>query len=273
MTPAKHAFQRTVWNYYRRHRRDFLWRRTRNPYRILVSEIMLQQTQTDRVVPFYINFLARFPTLDDLARAPLRDVLRAWSGLGYNRRALYLKRAAEIVMRDHRGRLPTEPDVLQELPGIGPYTAAAVACFAFGRPTIFIETNIRTVYLHHFIPPPSGGRIKVGVQDSSLFPLIHSTLDTKRPRDWYYALMDYGAYLKKTLGTNPSRQSVHYTRQTPFHGSLREVRGALVREITTGRLRTLSLMRRFGRLRVKKALAGLERDGIIKKTRNRFHIV
>lgn len=263
-------FRRQILAHYRHNHRDFPWRRTRDPYRILVSEIMLQQSQTDRVIPFYKNFLRRFPSFQTLAAAPLRDVLRAWSGLGYNRRALYLKHAAEIVVRDFRGRLPRDPDVLRQFPGIGPYTAAAVACFAFGQPTVFIETNIRTVFIHSFFPLRSRGTMKVGGQkipDSQLIPLIRSTLDIRNPRDWYYALMDYGAHLKRTLPTNPGRRSAHHARQAPFRGSLREVRGAVVRNIAAGRLRATLLMHRFGRQRLQQALADLAHDGFIKKSR------
>jgi A/G-specific adenine glycosylase len=222
VTPVRiRRFRATVYGHYRKHRRDFPWRHTTDPYRILVSEIMLQQTQTDRVVGVYRAFLKRFPTVGSLARATSRDVLAAWQGLGYNRRAVALQKAAHAIVERHNGRVPSDPDALNALPGIGPYTAAAVAAFAFDRPVVMIETNIRTVLIHHFFP----GRNKV--DDRELLPILAAALD-KHPRTWYSALMDYGASLKKRL-PNPSRRSAHHKPQSTFAGSNRQVRGMVVR--------------------------------------------
>jgi A/G-specific adenine glycosylase len=215
------SYKKTVRAYYKKHGRHALpWRRTQDPFRILVSEVMLQQTQVDRVIPFYLAFLKKFPAAPALARAPLSDVLRAWQGLGYNRRAKYLHEAAEIIAK--KGRIPCDKESLMALPGIGAYTASAIRAFALNKPDVFIETNIRSAYIHHFFPR------KKHVHDAELLPLIEKTLDRKHPREWYYALMDYGSHLKKTEG-NASRRSARHVRQKPFKGSDREVRGAILR--------------------------------------------
>jgi len=261
--------RRVVWSYYRRSGRDLPWRRTQNPYRILVSEVMLQQTQVERVLPKYREFLRCFPTVRVLAEAPLSEVLRAWSGLGYNRRALFLKRAAEIIVREHRGRVPRSLEALERLPGIGAYTARAILCFAFDEPTVFLETNIRTVFIHHFF----AGRVRRGsvVSDRELLPLVEASLDRNAPREWYFALMDYGAHLKQTVG-NVSRASAHYARQSAFRGSAREARGRTLKLLVAGakseaRLASLSTLSQG---RVRRALSSLVDDGLVVEARRRY---
>lgn len=217
----RREFRKTVLAYYEAHGRDLPWRHTRDPYRVLVSEVMLQQTQVARVTERYEVFLDEFPNLEALASAPLEEVLRAWQGLGYNRRALALKRLAEQVTDEMHGRLPRDPILLRRLPGVGPATAAAVAAFCFDDPHPYIETNIRTAFLHHFFP----GR--TGVSDAELMPLVELTLDREDPRTWYYAVMDYGSMLKRTL-PNPSRRSKHHTRQSRFEGSKRQLRARIL---------------------------------------------
>ena len=151
MSPQR--FRNLVWKYYKEQGRHTLpWRATTDPYRILVSEVMLQQTQVERVIPFYKNFLTRFPTVRALAAASLADVLAAWQGLGYNRRAKMLHEAAKAVVAQHKGKMPHDAQTLLTLPGIGPYTASAVAAFSDNSDEILIETNIRTVITHHFFP-------------------------------------------------------------------------------------------------------------------------
>lgn len=232
-------FKHTVWSYYRAHGRTGLpWRRKSvTPYEILVSEVMLQQTQVDRVVPKFNAFIKQFPNFASLARAKQSTVLRLWQGLGYNRRALNLKRAAETVLKEHHGRLPRDEDSLRALPGIGPYIAGAVRAFAFNIPGTFIETNIRTVFLHHFF-----GDTK-NVHDDEIIPLITKTLDTKQPREWYAALMDYGTHLKKTL-PNPSRKSKHHTRQSKFEGSYRQKRGKVLKILSENSTQTTTQITR-----------------------------
>lgn len=195
---------------------------TRDPYEVLVSEIMLQQTQVERVLAKYGPFLERFPGFPELAQSSLRDILTEWQGLGYNRRARSLQGTAQRVTAEFGGRLPADRKILESLPGIGTATAGALMAFAFEEPVVFVETNIRRVYLHFFYPEMEG------VPDSRLWPLIMLTLDAARARPWYYALMDYGAMLKKVV-PNPNRRSLHYSRQSPFPGSDREIRSRILR--------------------------------------------
>ncbi len=248
-------FQSMILDFYRQEGRSFPWRETRDPYEILVSELMLQQTQTERVVPKYLNWLQEFPSAQALAQASFSQVLAAWSGLGYNRRAGYLQEACRQVVEDLGGVFPSSACELEKLRGVGPYTARAVATFAFNKPEVFIETNIRSVYLFLFFPRdsvPSGqgeGQnksaedaipVKDKVADSRLMPLIEATLYHENPRIWYYALMDYGARLKKSTA-NPNRRSLHYSRQSKFQGSLRQARGAIVKSLTQTQGNILSL--------------------------------
>jgi A/G-specific adenine glycosylase len=216
------AFRQLVYGAARDEGRHFPWRETEDPYRILVSEVMLQQTQADRVADRFNAFLGRFPDLRSLAIAELADVLSAWQGLGYNRRALNLQRSAALILQNFGGKVPDNPDLLATLPGIGPYTAGAITAFAFDRPVVFIETNIRTVFIHHF----HGDRLQV--HDRDILPLVAATLDRNQPRLWYNALMDYGVLLKRNHA-NPSRRSAHHGRQSPFAGSNRQQRSLLLK--------------------------------------------
>lgn len=212
-----------VWEHYtQRGRHSLPWRKTQNPYRILVSEVMLQQTQVDRVLPKYKAFLKEFPTVHALAKAPLSAVLIAWQGLGYNRRAKMLHRCAQEVVRSHKGVFPREFVALLALPGVGPYTAAAVSAFAYNEPVPLIETNVRTVYIHHFFTG------KDEVTDGEILALVVKTMSQEKPREWYWALMDYGSHLKKTVG-NVNARSKHYIKQSTFKGSDRQIRGAILR--------------------------------------------
>lgn len=220
------AFQSHIYNYYKKNRRSFPWRDTTDPYQILVSEYMLQQTQTTRVIEKFNLFIKKFPDFSSLAQATTDEVLRYWSGLGYNRRALYLKKCAEIVHKKYNDTLPNTEKQLQSIPGIGPYTASALLTFIFNQPVILIETNVRAVYLHFFFINQNN------VDDKDILPLIEKTLDRKNPREWYYALMDYGVMLKKQF-TNPSRKSRHHYRQSPFEGSQRQIRGKIIKYLLT----------------------------------------
>lgn len=262
------TFKRNVWEYYKKEGRHNLpWRTHPTPYHVLVSEVMLQQTQVDRVIPKYRSFIKRFPSFQALAQAPLHSVLKEWQGLGYNRRALNLKRTAESISKRYRGRLPRDEEVLRQLPGIGPYTAGAICAFAFNIPSVFIETNIRSVFIHTFYPKHST------VSDKDLIPHIRASLDTRRPREWYYALMDYGTHLKATT-RNPGRKSSHYNRQSTFKGSNRELRGKILKALLTGpqQLTTLAKKLRTPRKKVLATLTELTRDGFIQKKHQTFSI-
>ena len=197
---------------------------------------MLQQTQTDRVIPYWKRWIELWPSPNDLMQASGEQVLKEWNGLGYNRRAMYLKECAKVIVRDFNGIVPDKPEILAKLPGIGQYTSGAIACFAYNYPSVFIETNIRSVMLHFFF---SG---REGINDSEIIPLIEKTLDFSNPRKWYWALMDYGAALKKQ-NHNPNRQSAHYTRQSAFKGSFRQIRGSLVRALVSGGPATVEELR------------------------------
>lgn len=252
-------FRSLIWQFYADFKRSFAWRNSDNPYHIMVSEIMLQQTQTDRVIIKFDQFVEAFPTVSFLARANLRDVLGVWQGLGYNRRGKALWHNAQRIMQEFGGVVPDDPAVLETFAHIGPNTAASIAAFAYNKPVIFIETNIRAVYLHSFF------KQQTNIHDKQLMPLIAQTLDRTDPRQWYYALMDYGVYLKKNFA-NPSRASAHHTAQSKFEGSDRQIRGKIVKQLTLGSLNKQQLFGILGKEheRYEKILQGLQSDGIIK---------
>ncbi len=264
-------FQKTVWDYYNQHKRDFPWRKTKNPYHIWVSEVMLQQTQTDRVVPKYKAFLKRFPTVRALASASQKDVLESWQGLGYNRRGLNLKRAAEEIVGHFKGRIPSKPEALLALPGIGEYTSKAIITFAYNVPLVFIETNIRTVYLEYFFK-----NSKTQIHDKEILRLVEKTMDIINPREWFYALMDYGVMLKK-IHKAKNIKSVHYRKQTPFQGSGRQVRSTILKYILENHKLTLPALCKIPLLKNKKNMVQekiqeLVHEGFIVKDKNYYVI-
>ena len=220
--------QERVRAYYRAHKRNFPWRETRNPYRILVSEVMLQQTQVARVLVKYPEFIGAFPTVQTLAKAPLAEVLRVWQGMGYNRRAKFLKQASKEIVERHNGKIPSTIAELLSLPGVGKSTAGGILAFAYNIPVAFIETNIRRVFIHHFFPK------KKTVSDSDILPLVEATLNTANPREWYYALFDYGTHLAQMM-PNPNRRSRHHAKQSVFEGSRRQIRGRVLRVLLTNK--------------------------------------
>lgn len=289
MAIAKKAtsFKNAVRRHYRIFgRHDLPWRKTRDPYAILVSEVMLQQTQVSRVEGFYGRFLDKFPDFQTLAKAPRSEVLAAWQGLGYNRRALSLKRLAETVIREYKGKLPDDRAALERLPGIGKGTSGSLMAFAFNKPEPFIETNIRRAFIHHFFP-----RTRNGVTDGEIERYIQSTMDRAHPREWYWALMDYGAALGKTaksIGSNPNRRSAHYKKQGLFRGSDRELRGRILRYLLSrkrmegggvekgirrGRLAEVIGISGFTRSpKVERVVSDLLREGFIIEKRGFIHI-
>jgi len=252
-------FQETITHHYENFGRSFAWRKNITPYHIVVSEIMLQQTQTHRVAEKFELFIARFPDFATLAAAPFEEVLRTWKGLGYNRRAMNLQKIAQLVTQGYSGALPSEPEVLETFPGIGKATAASICAFAYNKPTTFIETNLRTVFIYFFYPT------KTDIHDKELMPLIEKTVDQSNPREWYYALMDYGVMLKKTIG-NLSRQSKHHTKQSRFEGSDRQIRGMILQALldTPGVTQNM-LIKRLDKEeeRVLKILKQLKSEGFI----------
>ncbi len=255
------AFRKIVWDYYREHgRHDLPWRKTKNPYRILVSEVMLQQTQVPRVIEKYKSFLKKFPTVRALAKAPLSEVLKEWSGLGYNRRGKYLHDAAKKIVGEYGGDFKKALE--HPLTGVGPYTRAAVRAFAFNEPGEIIETNIRTAFTHHFFPHTQQ------VDDRSLIMYAAKAAKGQDARTWNWALMDYGAYLKRS-GVRNNNRSAHYTKQSKFEGSLRQVRGAILKALhNKEKVETLP----FTKKRIQSALASLARDGLIVTERGKWRI-
>jgi A/G-specific adenine glycosylase len=254
-------FRDIVYHHYEFHGRDLLWRHTDDPYRVLVSEIMLQQTQVDRVLQKYEEFLAVFPSLQSLVQANLRDVLMVWQGLGYNRRALSLKRLSETVLAEHGGNLPCSQELLSGLPGIGRATAGSILAFAFNAPVVFVETNIRRVFIHHFFQG------EADIKDREILPLVEATLDRENPRRWYNALMDYGSMLKGKV-ENPNRRSAHYTKQSSFTNSDRQIRGRILALLLDGSaVSTEILVEKAGGegKRVRRILSRLAGEGLIKE--------
>lgn len=270
MEAAIKKFRAQVLAHFKKHGRSLPWRDNTDPYWVLISEIMLQQTQVPRGLVKFPEFIAKFPTFEALARATTPEVLAAWQGLGYNRRALYLKRTAEIIAEHHNRELPRDIEVLKRLPGIGPNTAASILAFAHNIPHVFIETNIRTVFLHHFFPGEEN------ISDAQLLPFIDQALDRKNTRRWHWALMDYGTYLKKTFG-NASRRSRHYTKQTKFEGSLRQLRGHVLRlllkhsKLTMEEILELSSDRTRGDAET--AVGQLLGEGFIEKVKEEYTLI
>ena len=231
------------------------FRKTTDPYRITVAEIMLQQTQVDRVLPRYRSWIKKWPTWRRLAVAGTRELLEMWSGLGYNRRALYLGRLAQTMVNDFGGKLPDDPAILGTLPGIGPYTARAVLIFAFNRPLVAIDTNIRRVLIHEFGLPDT-------VSQAQLESLAGRLLPRKRSREWHNALMDYSrlALPARIPGVPP------LSRQSRFVGSQRQVRGEIIRQLVGKQRITLRVIARDLDLpleAVRSAARSLAEDGIV----------
>jgi A/G-specific adenine glycosylase len=262
----KATFQELVWQKGRELYRDMPWRRSTDPYYVLVSEVMLQQTQVDRVIPKFNTFIEQFPDVQSLSASTLDGVLRAWSGLGYNRRAKFLHVAAKTIMSDYNGVIPSTVSELIRLPGVGQNTAGAILAYSFNQPVVFIETNIRSVYFHHFF------KDNHSVTDSQLRELVEATLDHEHPREWYQALMDYGVQLKKQ-GLGQIGKSMHYKKQPPLVGSSREVRGQIVRCLAHS---DMSLQNLRDELvaddRFDLALDGLIKEGLVGRTNGKLHL-
>lgn len=260
MNKKEQQFVDTVWEYYDQHGRAQLpWRIKQSPYNVLVSELMLQQTQVQRVIPKYQVFIKTYPTVQKLAEASLGDVLRLWNGLGYNRRAKFLLQCAQAIVENHKGKFPESYDELLKLPGIGPYTAAAICAFAHNQPVELIETNVRQVYIHYFF------KNKEGVTDAQILEKVRKTLPAERARDWYAAIMDYGTYLKAEYGNNVA-QSKSYQKQSKFKGSNREVRGAIIRLLTDTALTKRQMLAKVDRKDtqvVTEQLDGLVSEGLV----------
>ena len=270
------SFQKKVWNFHIAYGRHNLpWRPPQlkekkgkiDMYLIMVSEIMLQQTQVSRVLSKFESWMKKFPSIEALAHASRKEVLILWQGLGYTRRAKFLHEAAQSILKNG---VPKTVQELEDLPGIGHYTARAIATFAWNESHAFVETNIRTVYINLFF------KNKESVVDGDILSLVEQTIDQNIPREWMYALMDYGSYLK-SQGKAHNGRAKSFIRQSKFKGSVREVRGAIIKFLTEKEALTSSdkkeFEKRFDVERMAQALNGLFKDNLIQKTRNGYGLV
>jgi A/G-specific adenine glycosylase len=267
-TASIKKFQQKILDHYRKHGRQMPWRETDNPYHIFISEIMLQQTQVSRVEEKYAQFIAAFPDIGALEKAPLSRVLAVWQGLGYNRRALSIKKAANVICGEYNGCIPQSKEALLSLPGIGEATASSIMAFAFDLPVVFIETNIRTVFIHFFF---QGKNL---VSDEEILPLVEKCLYKRSPRIWYWALMDYGSMLKKK-GEDKNKKSRHYVKQSKFEGSRRQLRGAVLKYlISNGYMSLYSLEKSTGKHLdlIKDVVEELDRESFIVKTKRGYRL-
>lgn len=294
-------FQHEVLTYYNSNKRKMAWRDISNPYKIFVSEMMLQQTQVERVKIKYAEFIKKFPNIKSVARAEKSDVLKVWQGLGYNRRALFIKHACEEIISKHKGIFPKDFVTLQTLPGIGPSTAGALCSFAYNLPVFFIETNVRAVILHFFFknkenvsdkdvmvrlkkvspighPARSASVRGTEMQDlimkqrdpASPSALVQTSCGMTSPRDWYYALYDYGTFLKKSLGNKKKiilhKQSKHYNKQSKFEGSFRQKRAGVLRlKLTQPDISDIDIISKLKitEQELEDALFSLDKDGML----------
>ncbi|MEO6513688.1 MAG: A/G-specific adenine glycosylase [Candidatus Saccharimonadales bacterium] len=238
---------------------------TFDPYKILVSELMLQQTQVGRVIPKYHEFLAKFPNVRTLAQASLGDVLVVWSGLGYNRRAKFLWQAAQKIQNDFAGTFPNSFEQLVTLPGVGKNTAGAILAYAYNQPIVFIETNIRSVYIHHFFND------QTDISDKAIAEIVELTLPKENAREWYWSLMDYGTHLKQTVG-NTARASKGYKKQSAFHGSQRQIRGAVIRCLGQGPKSETALLEQIADDRTPQVLDELVNEQMIARQDDQYKL-
>ena len=261
------SFQDFIYSFYQRNKRSFPFRENITPYKVVVSEIMLQQTQTKRVSEKFLEFIEKFPDFTSLALASVDQLLSVWQGLGYNRRALALKQIAQKIISDYGGKVPKDLKSLEALPQIGHNTASSILAFAYNLPTYFIETNIRRVYIYFFFPGRSN------IDDKEIMDIVNISVDENNPRDWYYALMDFGVMLKKT---HPElhKRSAHYRKQSKFNGSIRQVRGKILKLLLKTPLsrREINDKLKYDERKIGKILNSLLKEGFIQKEQDTFSI-
>ncbi len=263
----KMKFLSCIYDFYDSNYRHLPWRTADNPYYVLVSEIMLQQTQVARVIEKYSQFIKKFPTIESLATASFHDVLTVWQGLGYNRRAKYIWECAKVIVSQFNGKIPDNEIKLQKLPGIGKATAASIAIFAFNKPALYIETNVRSVCIYSFFDAEQQ------VSDKMIEPILKATIDTDNPKRFYNALMDCGTYIKQHY--NYSRYSAHYKVQSPYHTSLRKIRGDIVRYLVHyGASHKNVLIQRlhYSPHKIEQALEALCKENMISEEKNIYMI-
>jgi len=263
----KNSFQKEIWTYYQNHGRQLPWRNVCDPYKIFVSEIMLQQTQVSRVLKKYPEFIRAFPTFETLAGAKLSDVLLVWHGMGYNRRAKFMKHTAEIITKDFNGVLPNDQKTLKTFPGIGAGTAGSLVAFIYNEPVCFIETNIRRVIIHFFFER------KVNIKEREILKKAQETIDELNPREWYYALMDYGSMLRKQEKVNANRKSNIYKKQASFSGSRRQLRGRVIKFLLDQKRGSLSEIMSACDIKEKDEIfSALIKEGLIEKKGELYYI-
>jgi len=261
------VFQGLIYSFYNHKKRNFPFRENITPYKVVVSEIMLQQTQTNRVAEKFIEFINKFPDFKSLAQASIEELLSVWQGLGYNRRAIALKMIAERIMSEFNGNVPKDMDSLTSLPQIGHNTASSILSFAYNIPTYFIETNIRRVYIYFFF---SG---KTEIDDKEIMELVKVSVDKDNPRDWYYALMDFGTMLKKTH-PELNKKSAHYRKQSKFDGSTRQVRGKVLKLLLEKPFSKREIIDKinYEEKKVIEILDALKKEGFIQEEQDKFFI-
>jgi len=261
------AFQDFIYSFYNRKKRIFPFRENVTPYKVVVSEIMLQQTPTNRVAEKFLEFIKKFPDFKSLAQASVEELLSVWQGLGYNRRAIALKNIAERIMSEFNGEVPRDLKALTSLPQIGHNTASSILCFSYNIPTYFIETNIRRVYIYFFF---SG---KSQIDDKEIMEIVKISVDKNNPRDWYYALMDFGTMLKKKH-PELNKRSAHYRKQSKFDGSTRQVRGKILKLLLEKPLSTKKIVNKinYEEKKVLEILNTLKKEGFIQKEQEKFFI-
>ncbi len=246
--------------------RSMPWREDTRPYYVLVSELMLQQTRVSRVIPKFEAFITTFPDENTLAKASLADVLKLWQGLGYNRRAKFLHESAKMIVGELDGVFPSTAEGLQRLPGVGKNTAGAIMAYSFNQPVVYVETNIRTIYIHHFFDD------QFDIDDKQIIELLEQTIDHEHPREFYWALMDYGSWLK-TQGVKNTSSSKHYKKQAPLKGSIREVRGMIIKNLSEGNTTEAVLRNNLpDDDRVNKALTSLIKEGLVSQQGSQIHL-
>ncbi len=258
-----HNFHQKIFQFYKKHKRDLPWRKTTDPYKILVSEFMLQQTQVSRVIEYYTTWIKKWPTIQKLANEQYKNVLQAWMGLGYNRRAMYLHNTAKVIVEEFQGDIITAIKQFEKLPGIGLYTSKAVQIFAENADIATVDTNIRRIFINEF-------KIKETLSDKELFQIAKRCLPQGRSRDWHNALMDYGAMFltSRKTGIKPK------TQQSRFKGSDRQIRGKILRMLLTENQTEYQLNQqlRIDAERLSEILNKMLIEKTVSKTKTYYHV-
>lgn len=268
---VKEEFNLFLKKYYTEKKRILPWRENINSYHIFVSEFMLQQTQVSRVINYFNTFIEKFPTFNALSQAPQSAILESWSGLGYNRRAMYLHQGAKVITEEYKELIPSCVKTLKKIKGIGEYTASALITYSYNIPTIFVETNIRTVCFSIFEQYFNEEKIS----DKNLIKLIQQIIDRENPREWYYAMMDLGTELKKILPQFHLKKSSSYQKQSLFRGSIREIRGKIIKFLTKNNQQ--KVIRKEVELlckdpRVDTCITNLIKEGLIEEYKNFLYL-